>query len=274
VWTKGDPAEVVAMSADGQRAAWLDGEGTVRVVRGGDGTSLYDVGPDTYGAEDVWGLAVSQAGLMIAADDGAVWVPETGGQAVALGAFSQGEVTPDGLMILENSYAYARDFAVFRTTDGALTYIPEDNTGVFVYSPESGLLVRQRAASGDHATYELEILRRDGDSFKHAGALRLPVNDVELYLDSLGRMLSVVSGNGTQVYDLSTLRCVLDASGCALRYEDGALYALEAAGDTLFRCEFPDEDALEAGAEAEITSPLGRRVLSEEENRRYSFSNG
>lgn len=272
VWATGAPADAVAMSADGECAAWLDGDAAVHVLRGTDGSELYTVEAGAYGAGDVEALAVSQEGLLVATGDGALWFTNGGGEAVPLGAFTRGEITSDGLILLEAPDAYARDFAVFRAADGALMYIPEDNTGAFAYSPESGLLVRQRATSGDHATYDLEVLKREGNAFRAVGALLIPENEAELYLDRTGRMLTVQSDGGTRVYDLATYGCLLDASGCTLRYENGKLYACEAAGDLLFRCEFLDGDALEARAEAEITSPLGRRTLSDEENRKYSFS--
>lgn len=266
LWTAAGSFRIWAVSEDGVRAALMDNEGTVRVLDGASGTELYVYKP---AAEDVLDMAVSRDGVLIVGAS-SVWHSADGAETTLQGG-TYGLVTRDELLIVRDAWAYADDFAVY-STNGALVYKPSESTGAYDYSPASGYLVRQPAASGGHPTNTLEILKRGGSGFTMKAQIELTSTAVSVYLDETGHYLTVNADGGTRIYALDEGTCLLDVTDCILRFENGALYANEARNGALFSCAFFEGKALEAYAHAETTSQLGSRTLTSAEAKRYPFT--
>ena len=265
-------ATLFALAPDGSAAAWLDEDG-IHAADGADGSDLFTVPADTPGF-DVYAdeLAVCREGACIAGANGAVWFPAGGGSR-DLGGYDGVTLAADGLLFLESRSAYVYDFAVWDPKTGKEIFRPSENTGVWAYSAETGTLARRIETSGNHGTWDLELLRRKGGTFESEDRLTLTdLSVTDLRMDSAGEYLTVTAGGTTRVYALRDRSLILSVEDCPLLYEGGAFRALEIRGTEQYSVPVLEGEELKAFAMEMITDSSGVRTLTPEEQARYSFS--
>ena len=271
LWDKEAPSFAVALAADGRTAVYLDADGA-HALDGADGAPLFSI-RNLDKPENISALAVSRDGLCAAGWEGAVWYPADGGTAVPLGEYDSACLYADGLLFLQNNFAYVSDFSVWDTKAGRTVYQPRDNTGPWAYHAASGWLVRQIETSGNHETWELEVLRRENGTFESRRRIAMPALTLSgLRLDSSGEYLSLTAEGVTQVYRLKDLSLLLSAEDCPLFYEAGAFRACVVRGETQYAVPFLEGFGLRDFALSMITGETGVRTLTPEEKAHYSFT--
>lgn len=269
-WELACQSVCAAMAPDGSRIAWMDGAGNIQVHRASDGEALYVISTaELAAAGRVYSLVCSDNGIGVFGAEGALWVPSDGGKVTVLGNFTAGTLFSDGLLVME-SRARVNEFLLFDTEKGCSLPPAADNTGKWVYGPKTGYLVRHVESSGNNPSLYLEVWKRKGTELSFCGKLDLPANQVEeLYMDSIGQHLSVASNGRSRVFRLEDLANLLDAAG-QIYYESDALYGFTLYGQYQYRMPMYDTDSLRQWAGEALTSPVGRRGLTEEEMQQYS----
>ena len=274
LWSAPARSVSIALSEDGGVAAWLDEGHRIRALDANDGTLLYDVDASAFaGSLFTPTLATGPVGTCIVNGEGATWIPADGGAAVSLGDYDSARLFRNGLLALQSSWSYVSDFEFWDTGAETGLWHPDDNTGVYAYSPVSGYLVRQAEVSGNHPTGELEVLRASGRSFSHWAVIALQGLDVtNCTLDSTGEYLSVTVDDRTLVYRLKDMSPILDVTDCPLRFENGSFWGQTAYAGEVFHTPVVDGRALRQAATEPITSEIGIRELTRQEKGRYPFS--
>lgn len=270
LWEQSVESGRIAMSADGTLAAWAETDGDIVVADPDTGTETDVIsGAEFAQAGELSGLAVGAAGIYAAGDRGSVFYAAENGSTFVTDPYSESVLTEDGLLILWDETARVRDFSVYDCAAEKVILMPDSNTGKWVYSEESGYLVRHIEESGNHSSMELEVLKRKKDDFTSVAILSLPSNYVErLHLDTTGQWLSVTSNGHTEVYNLKTMEKWLDAQ-CSLYYEGGSLYGYVAWGGEQYCFTPGDREALQSYVRDAVTDSWGVRTLTDEERKRY-----
>jgi len=274
LWKVPIPDAEAALSADGALAAFLDGSGDVLVVDAQNGETIRTVSAEVFDAEFPPSvLAVSGEGLCLRKDQTAIWIPAGEDAAIPIGDYNRISFGPEGYLILENTSAYVMDFALWSVRDRAICWQPDENTGLWAWSAESGYLVRHKEISGNYDTSQLMVYRMNDGQPEAVSALPLPERDVwSLTLDSTGQWLSVSAGDTSLIYRLSDMEKQLQVIDCPLFYENGMLWDRYAFGPVCYSFPFLEGDGLHAHVQEALTGVTGVRTLSEDEKNRYSFS--
>lgn len=259
----------LAMAEDGKHAAWLDTEGNVHLLNAADGTEKTVIPASALAeAGAVHQLAVSAEGLCAVGEKEVLWIPESG-SSKHLGQYASVRLFSDGALVLEDADARIRDFRMYDTKSETVLYEPETNTGNWVYSPESGYLLRHVEESGNIPSLQIEIMKRKNKTFAPVDQIQLTQNWVEsLCIDTTGQWLSIVSGGRTMVYHLKGMEKWLDADG-SVYYEAGKLYGSTAYGNRLYSIPAADTEYLVTYAREALTGGWGMRTLSEAEEEQY-----
>lgn len=273
LWTYADVKDIMALAEDGNTAAFVNGSGDVTVVDGNTGAAIYTLPSSSLDQiYELNELAVSDGGLCALGIYGGLWFPAGENQGQWLEDWSGAKLYKNGLLALENAYAYVMDFQIRNVKTGETVCLPGDNTGLWVYSEASGYLVRQRETSGNHKTLQLEVLRLENGAFAVKDQIWLPERSVtDIALDSSGNYLSVTVNGTTLVYFLPDMQKILSAKGCSLRYEAGRFWNTFASGTEVYSIAcLRDEELYQTSMKA-IAGINGARELSTEEKAHYSF---
>ena len=273
LWRREDAAGPIALSEDGQIAAWMNEKGEIAAANAENGSSLYILPASALAQLDgVNELAVSGDGLCALGLNGALWFRTGESQGQLLEGWAHARLYEDGVLALETPYAYVIDFEMRSAKTGQILCQPADNTGPWAYSPASGYLARQRETSGNHETPQLEVLRLENGAFTVKSQIQLPeVNVKNLAMDSTGNYLTVTVDNTTMVYCLPKMEKILSVQDCGLRYEEGRFWDTLAWDGSVFSAPCLEKEALYQSAMREITGAEGVRELNPEEKAHYSF---
>jgi hypothetical protein len=148
---------------------------------------------------------------------------------------------------------------------------PEHNTGEWVYSPQSGYLIRHTEVSRNHASLELAVMKRDSRGFRTVAQIPLQSSYLQnIHLDSTGQWLSISCAGRTEVYALDTMEKWMDAAG-DMYYEGGSLYSYTAYGIHQYCFTPGGKAALQHYVLEAVTGSWGTRTLTAEERERYSL---
>lgn len=268
-WEQPAEAVLTAVSPDGTHCAWSDEAGVIHVLSAADGTQIRTVN----GAADAGAyqqIFVSDSGVGMIGTETVLWISNTGARS-RLGQYTGGTLFRDGLLILESN-ARVNDFHIFDTVKGCSFSPQADNTGKWVYAPQTGYLIRHVESSGNNPSLYLEVWKRKGTELDYCGQIDLADTQVQfLRVDSTGNLLSLTAGGRSRIYRLDTMESVLNAS-CQVFYESNVLYGQTAFGDSLYSMPVYEVAELTAKAKESIQGARGVRTLSEEEWKRYTLS--
>ena len=266
VWTITGNAIAIAMAPNGSRCAWLDHRQNLHILNTENGEELYQLPANDVG--QVTQIMVSETGVGILGTEDGLWIRESDGSSVSLGAFPRGRLFSDGILILESD-ARVNDFQIYDTVRD-YTFAPFfDNTGLWDYSPHTGFLIRHTESSGNNPSLYLEVWKLKKREAELQGRIDLPKKTVEhMTVDSTGKWLSITCGGYSFVYTLDDLFQVLNAQ-CSVYYEGGVLYGHTFFGDYRYSMPMYDTHRLQELAMEALTGPMGTRILTEQEQEKY-----
>lgn len=258
-----------ALSADGRLAAYEDAQGNVQVVNAADNSPLYTVPTGLPGLpESIGNLAVDEQGLFMGGDP-AVWLPAGSNSPIPLGDYDHADLSLPGHLLLSSSTAYVQDLALWSMESRNVVWQPEDNSGQTVLG--GGYLVRHREQTGNHTTFEIEVLHWEKGAPVSKGVLTLPEKNIlAMQTDSSGQWLSINTDSHSLLYRLDTLQLVLDTVDMPVFYEDGRLWSLYAYAGVCPSMPYPEAQQLSPLLEEALTGAYGLRELTDEEKVRYS----
>lgn len=270
-WELSVKSSCAAMAPDGSCIAWLDSRGDVSAHSTSDGELIRSIPGNTLMAVgNVQQLVCNDRGVGILGKTGALWVPN-GETPVPLGAFTEGTLFSDGMLLLENS-SRVNDFRLYDTEKGSLYPPFSDNTGIWAYSPATGYLVRHVESTGNNPSLYLEIRQKKNAELVRCGRVELTDNRVDaLSVDSSGQYLCVVSDGCSRILRLKDQSALLDVAG-QLYYEAEKLYGLTLYGRYQYQIPMYSTTLLRQLAKEALTSPVSVRTLTDEEARQYAVS--
>jgi len=272
LWSLQKEASHAAVSPDGTLAAWTSSNGTVTVLNAATGTEIAVISGSELSSVGTFShLAVCETGICVTGSQESVFYNFLDGTRFHAESYTQADFTQDGLLFLWDDYARVRDFVIFDYAAGSVFCEPESNTGEWVYSPQSGYLIRHTEESGNNASMELAVMKRDSNGFRTVTQIPLQSSYLQnIHLDSTGQWLSISCAGRTEVYHLDTTEKWLDSAG-SMYYEGGSLYSYTAYGVQQY-CFTPGEkSALQHYVLEAVTGPWGIRTLTAEERERYSL---
>lgn len=272
LWEKALSFPAAALSADGTLAAYEDEKGDVQVANAKDGTPLYAIPARVFQSIGTpSALAVHQDGVFIAAYNQAVWVEKGTDHDLPLGNWDRADFSIPGHILLSSTAAYVQDMALWSMEKQQVVWQPESNTGLFTLT-QDGTLVRHLEAVGNRTTFQAEVLRWDGNTFRLKATLELPEKNVlSIRADTTGKYLSINTETRALVWQLDNMEKVLELTGTPLFYENGALYSLYAWDNVCPGVPYPQTQALEEMLLQALTGNFGLREMTAEEKERYTI---